>query len=77
MSLSYTLSLPRDNIVKIAKKYKITVGQLMEWNGLKDTLSLYSGMRLVVAKGQDTLLETEAQKKAKAKKAKEKKAEAE
>jgi WD40 repeat protein len=65
----HTLSLPRDNIVKIAKKYKATLAQLMEWNGLKDTLSLYSGMRLIVARGQDTLLETEAQKAAKSKKA--------
>jgi WD40 repeat protein len=64
----HTLSLPRDNIVKIAKKYKVTLAQLMEWNELKDTLSLYSGMRLIVAKGADTLLETEAQKKDKAKK---------
>jgi hypothetical protein len=40
----------------------------MEWNELKDTLSLYSGMRLIVAKGADTLLETEAQKKDRAKK---------
>ena len=37
-----------DNLTKIAKKYKVTVSQLVAWNGIKNPDIIYVGQRLRV-----------------------------
>ena len=57
----HTLQLPKDNLVKLAKKYKIKIGELLEWNGIKDKQELYSGMKLIVGRGKAPVMKTEAE----------------
>ena len=31
----HTLQLPRDSLARVAKKYDVKIGQLLEWNNIK------------------------------------------
>jgi hypothetical protein len=66
----HTLDIPRENLTKIARKYDVKVSDLMEWNGIKDTKTLYSGMQIIVAKAKNTDLVKEGDKKRKDKEGK-------
>lgn len=57
----HTLQLPRDSLVKLAKKFKIKIGELLEWNDIKDAQGLYSGMKLCVGKGTGAVMKTEGE----------------
>jgi hypothetical protein len=57
----HTLQLPRDNLAKLAKKYKIKIGELLRWNGIKDKQELYSGLRIIVGRGKAPVMKTEGE----------------
>ena len=41
-----------DNLAKISRKYKVPIPDLVKWNGIKDVKKIYSGQKLIVAKGR-------------------------
>ncbi|KAG5175942.1 hypothetical protein JKP88DRAFT_283179 [Tribonema minus] len=45
-----------DNLAKVAKKYAITLQQLLRWNGIRDARQVGIGARLVVTKGDPTAM---------------------
>jgi len=40
-----------DNLAKISRKYKVSIPELVKWNGIKDVKKMYVGQKLIVAKG--------------------------
>jgi hypothetical protein len=51
-----------ETLVTVSKRYEISIDELMRWNGIKSLKSCYSGMKLIVQKG-DPSQPTEAEAK--------------
>jgi WD40 repeat protein/tetratricopeptide (TPR) repeat protein len=41
-----------DNLAKISRKYKVSIPDLVKWNGIKDVKKIYVGQKLIIAKGR-------------------------